>query len=82
MITRLSDQPKAEMKPWLKGANRNMPAEPAAVPMPNAMERCSGVTLPGKAEDDAERSGADRRTDQHAAADMQPDRCTRMGHHQ
>ncbi|MNU05232.1 hypothetical protein D3C72_2499620 [compost metagenome] len=35
---------------WLSGANRNMPAEPAAVPMPKAMERCSGVTCRAKAE--------------------------------
>ncbi|MNE77964.1 hypothetical protein D3C80_1743260 [compost metagenome] len=38
------------MRPWLIGANRNMPAEPAAVPIPNAMVRCCGVTLRAKAE--------------------------------
>jgi hypothetical protein len=37
------------MRPWLIGANRNMPAEPAAVPMPKASERCCGVTWRAKA---------------------------------
>ncbi len=33
---------QASIRPWPIGANRNMPAEPAAVPMPKTIERFSG----------------------------------------
>ncbi len=49
MMTSVSDQPKLSISPWLIGAKRNMPAEPAAVPRPNTKLRRSAGTWRAKA---------------------------------
>ena len=80
--TKASDQPSAEISPWLIGAKRNMPAEPAAradAEDDRALLR-RGVAREGR-QNDGEGTPRDREADQHAAADMQHGGCLRRRHH-
>ena len=74
-VMRLSDQPRASINPCEIGANRNMPADPAAVPRPKAKERFSSTHQAcNRGENHAERTGRHAQTKQNTAADMKPHR--------